>query len=285
MPKKNQHIHVNTLPSGTREGIVIGRNTINGSPNFAAVERAHRDNGHLFILQEKGKTHIEIDFKTHQITERSVIYIHPSQIHRLISFENATVTTWIITSENLQAEYINLLEDLKPVDAVLLSQDSFDIICKAANLCVEVVEHKQQKLYENILKQGCNTLVALIVSEYLAQVKPAEHSSRFELVTKAFKTSLEKNFSTIKSPSAYAALLNVSAPYLNECVKTATGQAVTFHIQQRVILEAKRMLFHSDQSVKEIAGVLGYDDFSYFTRLFTKTVGTTPLVFRSKNLE
>lgn len=84
---------------------------------------------------------------------------------------------------------------------------------------------------------------------------------------------------------AYAKSLNISTPYLNECVKTATGNSVSYHIQQRVILEAKRLLYHSNKSIKEIAGELGYDDYSYFIRLFVKITGMTPLAFRTKNFD
>jgi len=48
-------------------------------------------------------------------------------------------------------------------------------------------------------------------------------------------------------------------------------------------LEAKRLLYHSDQSLKEIAAILGYDDYPYFSRLFTKVAGIAPLNFRHKN--
>jgi AraC-like DNA-binding protein len=68
-------------------------------------------------------------------------------------------------------------------------------------------------------------------------------------------------------------------------VKAVTGKSVSTHIQLRVVLEAKRLLYHSGRSVKEIAGELGYDDYSYFTRLFTKVVGMTPIAFRDINRE
>ena len=52
-------------------------------------------------------------------------------------------------------------------------------------------------------------------------------------------------------------------------------------IKNRIILEAKRLLYHSDKSVKEIATELGYEDYAYFSRLFAKTTGITALAFRN----
>ena len=45
---------------------------------------------------------------------------------------------------------------------------------------------------------------------------------------------------------------------------------------------AKRLLYHTDKSVKEIAFELGYDDYPYFSRLFTKSTGMSALTFRNK---
>lgn len=285
MRKKSNHIPVNTLPSGTREGIIIGRASLNGSPDFKEVERPHRDNGHLFILQEAGTTHIEIDFQIHRITAPALIYIHPDQIHRLISFENATTTSWIITNENLLSENLDLLTDLYPISALTLQADTLAMISATASLCIQFSERKHEKLFNFILKESCNTLVALVISQYLAQSKPTDNHSRLEMITKSFKSLLESHFTRVKSPAAYAEYLNISTPYLNQCVKNTTGHAVSHHIQQRVILEAKRLIYHSTKSVKEIAGELGYNDYSYFTRLFVKLTGMTPITFRAKNFD
>jgi len=285
MQKKSKHIPVNTLPSGTREGIIIAKTSFNGLPDVKEVERPHRDNGHLFILQEKGTTHIEIDFQTHRIEASSIIYINPDQIHRVIAFENATIISWIITSENLQQQNLKLLADLTPVNALALNAETLSIISATAALCIQFSERKYEKLFNSILKESCNTLVTLVVSQYLAQSKTTDNYSRFEMITQSFKSSLENDFMKMKSPTAYAQYLNISTPYLNECVKTTTGHPVSYHIQQRIILEAKRLLYHSSKSVKEIAGQLGYDDYSYFTRLFVKVTGMTPLTFRTKNFD
>jgi AraC-like DNA-binding protein len=285
MQEKSKHIPVNTLPAGTREGIILMRTSCNGRPNAEEVERSHRDNGHLFILQEKGTTHIEIDFEKHKIEASSIIYIHPSQVHRVIAFKKATISSWIITSENLQPECLKVLEDLAPVKVLSLDTKTKSIISETASLCITLSERKHEKLYNYLLKESCNTLVALIASQYLALSRPTDKYSRFEVVTKAFKSALERNFKIVKSPAEYAKFLNISTPYLNECVKNTTGHSVSYHIQQRVILEAKRLLHHSDKTVKEISSDLHYDDHSYFIRLFSKVTGMTPLAFRSKNCD
>jgi AraC-like DNA-binding protein len=282
MPK-NKHIPVNTLPAGIGEGIIIARSSIDGSPKFREVERSHRDGGHSFILQEKGATHLEIDFQKYIIKAPAVMYMHPNQVHRVIRFDKATISSWMITSENLHPELLQLLEDLAPVVPLPLNKETQAILAETASLCIQFAERKQEKLYHQILKESCNTLVALVASRYLAQSKPTQIPSRFEVITKAFRSLLEHNFTTVKSPMDYAKKLNISTPYLNECVKNTTGYAVSWHIQQRIVLEAKRLLYHSNRSVKEIAGELGYEDHSYFVRLFTKVSKMTPLAFRGKN--
>ena len=285
MRHKSKNIPENTFPSGVREGIYIAKTSYNGLPNVMEVERSHRDNGHIFILQEQGTTQIEVDFQTHHIQPSSVIYIHPSQVHRVLGFDNATTFSWIITNENLHPENLKILEALPSIDALALSPGTYTVIAAAASLCIDISERTHEKLYETLLKESCNTLVALVASQFLATTATTDSSSRFEVVTGSFKTLLEQNFATVKSPAEYAGRLNISTPYLNECVRNATGHPVSYHIQHRNILEAKRLLHHANKSVKEIAGELGYHDFNYFTRLFTKITGMTPLAFRKKNFD
>jgi AraC family transcriptional activator of pobA len=183
----------------------------------------------------------------------------------------------------LKSEYLKLLEDLTPVKPLSLNNETFSMISETVSLCIKFNQRRNEKLYHSLLKDSCNALVALIIAQYLEFVTPTDKLSRFEIVTKAFRGILERNYTTTKSPAEYAEKLNLSAPYLNECVKNSTGYSVSYHIQQRIILEAKRLLYYSDKSVKEIASALGYDDYPYFSRLFVKVTGMTALAFRNKN--
>ena len=246
--------------------------------------QSHRHDGHSFFLLEKGTIDVEIDFQKYIIIAPSVIYVHPDQVHRTVATADITVSSWSVTNENLNPAYLAILEDLIPAKPLVLNNETFALISEAVSLCVKFSERKKDKLYHSLMKDSCNVLVALVITQYLAETKPADKSSRFEVVTKDFRALLERNYTRLKRPVAYAEKLNISIPYLNECVKNSTGYPVSYHIQQRVILEAKRLLYHSGKSVKEIAVDLGYDDFPYFSRLFTKVTGITALAFRNKNL-
>jgi len=252
---------------------------------FDKVKQSHRDEYHLFFLQEKGTTTVEIDFHKHTIKPSSVIFIRQNQVHRILSFRNATVSIWAISNENINPEYLKLLEEISPAKPLVLKQEVFSVISEAVSFCIKLSHRKDERLYHSLLRGSCNTLIGLVASQYLVQSKPVDKLSRLEILTKAFKELLERNFVTAKRPAEYARQLNVSTNYLNECVKKVTGHSVSHHIQQRVILEAKRLLFYSDRSVKEIATELGYDDYPYFSRLFTKVAGTTALAFRNKNVD
>jgi AraC family transcriptional activator of pobA len=285
MSKESKSIPVNHFGDKFNTGISIEKMSIQDYPASAGKDQSERHDRHSFFLIEKGTVTIEIDFQKFKLKPSAIIYIHPNQVHRTIAFENVTVSCLAINNENLNPEYLRLLEDLTPVKPLSLKKEAYSIICEAVTLCIKFSERKNDKLYRSLLKDSCNALVALVASQYLEQSKSTDKFSRFEIVTKSFKELLERNFSTMKSPTAFAKKLNISTAYLNECVKNTTGYSISYHIQQRIILEAKRLLYHSNRSVKEVAAELGYEDAAYFSRMFTKVAEMSAIAFRNKSHE
>lgn len=291
MRKKQSSIPTNPMAEQFATGIFIGRTVVAEANNFdeatltnyEKAKQSHRDDYHLFFFQEAGSAFIEIDFQKYKIKPNSIVYIHPDQVHRILSFSNVTVGFLAVNSDNINADQLRFLDDISPIKPLLLNKSTFKLLSEVMTLTIEISERKTEILHSTLLKDSCNLLVSLIASQYLAESQPINILPRFEIVTKAFKAILEKNFITAKRPSEYAQKLNISTPYLNECVKKTTGHSVSEIIHQRIILEAKRFLYHTDKSVKEISTELGYEDYPYFCRLFTKTAGLTALEFRKKN--
>jgi len=95
-----------------------------------------------------------------------------------------------------------------------------------------------------------------------------------------FKQLIEENYTTQKSVSPYAEMLNINASCLNELTKRTTGITAGELIRNRVIDETKKLLFSGSLSGKEIAFQLGFDDPAYFSRFFKKYTGVTLKEFR-----
>ncbi len=108
-----------------------------------------------------------------------------------------------------------------------------------------------------------------------------QHSLRSNAIVTSFRKLLRQNYKEIKSPQQYANLMNLSLGYLNDTLKTVTGNTVSYSIQEEAIREAQRLLWYSDLSIKEIATVLGFEDSKYFSRIFSKLTNKSPVQFRN----
>jgi YesN/AraC family two-component response regulator len=94
------------------------------------------------------------------------------------------------------------------------------------------------------------------------------------------KIAIEKDFKTKHTPKEYANLLNISPNALAKITKTHFNKTLTNLITERIVIEAKRELYLTDKTIKEVAYELGYDDEYYFSRFFKKNVSISPQMYR-----
>ncbi|GAA4448794.1 helix-turn-helix transcriptional regulator [Rurimicrobium arvi] len=288
MPVRSRNIPVNSLTDGIGSGIMIDRSVISkadfvSAQQYEEATQAHRDEGHTFHFLERGALVMEIDFREHLLKAPCIVYMHPSQVHRILDFKNITVCSLAIGDDQLHTGYAALLEQLSPALPLRPGKAELAMLSDICALCLRIAADKGNRLHDALLRDSCNTLVAYIASLLSKQDRLQGNASRQTQIANSFKQLLDEHYKTLKRPAAYADMLHISVPYLNECVRHATGLSASQQIQDRIVLEAKRLLFHTGKSVKEIASELGYTDYPYFSRLFTKATGMSALTFRSKN--
>lgn len=95
-----------------------------------------------------------------------------------------------------------------------------------------------------------------------------------------FRRLVEQEFTNLHTVQEYADRLNVAVRTLNKCVNECSQKSPLTFINDRIVLEAKRMVRHTSMMIKEIAYELGYDDPSYFVKLFKRQTGYLPSDFR-----
>ena len=109
---------------------------------------------------------------------------------------------------------------------------------------------------------------------------PLSATRKEPFILQNLKEAIEKDFRSKHTPQDYAILLNISSNALARIAKTHFNKTLTNLITERIIIEAKRELYLTNKSVKEVAYELGYDDEYYFSRFFKKNVNISPQVYR-----
>jgi AraC family transcriptional regulator, transcriptional activator of pobA len=105
-------------------------------------------------------------------------------------------------------------------------------------------------------------------------------SSQKKQLMNEFRKIVNSRFNSLSTAKDYARELNITPNYLNALCQEFFYKTVSEIIQERIILEAKRMLMHTSLNISEIGYKLGFKDNSYFGRYFKKGAGMTPKKFR-----
>jgi len=116
--------------------------------------------------------------------------------------------------------------------------------------------------------------------EQQPEVIQSKKRNKEPVILQNLKEFIEKDFKSKHTPNDYAASLNISPNALAKITKKHFNKTLTTLITERIIIEAKRELYLTNKSVKQIAYELGYNDEYYFSRFFKKNTDISPQVYR-----
>lgn len=273
--------------NGIDEKGLESRHHLNGV-DAAGTEKfyAHRNDNYLFIVSERGYASMNVDFNLIKFVERDVYFIAPGQVQDDVRANECDYWYIEVASALIPKEYLTVFENTSPFQVTrTMNAEEFEQ-CQAILhlLARQYAGNPDSVYYKQVLLELLYTFLSVIARKY-TQINLLCNASRPQQIARDFKRLLVENMRSEKSPSLYADMLNISEAYLNEVVKKITGFTAGYWIRYHVILEAKRLLFHTDMHVKEIAYSLGYENYTYFSRLFKQTAGITPLAFRNQYLK
>jgi AraC family transcriptional activator of pobA len=248
------------------------------------ISKPHRDNHFLFMVATNGSFKLNIDFKEFTITNPSLLCVFPEQVHHIIEVQKPK--GWIVSIDPvLIDEDIKQSFERKFHSLILLKPDSgFYLTLVTLLRLIETFQTATVNKYSNRTINSLSMAFLNSIASHLISTAALENTNenRSTIIKDAFYQLLKMHYKTWKQPAQYASALAISVAHLNDTVKALTGSPVSIHIQQASILEAKRQLYFTNKSVKEIGYELGYDEPVYFGKLFKKTTNLSPLAFRQQ---
>jgi AraC family transcriptional regulator, transcriptional activator of pobA len=151
---------------------------------------------------------------------------------------------------------------------------------------IDMIADRMRREFNNCFNQKLELLRGLLNIFVIYFSRNSFHEgdvqifTRDNLLFKNFMSLVKKKFTSMKMVSDYARELCVTANYLNRTVKKISGNTASFHIQQQIVMEAKKQAVHCGSSMKEIAYQLGFDNLAHFSKFFKNNSGTNFTCFK-----
>ncbi|SIS55869.1 AraC-type DNA-binding protein [Chryseobacterium shigense] len=245
-----------------------------------SIDEPHKHDFFIINLFEHGKGSHTIDFTEYEVGNSQIHLVFPDQVHQWV-IEKETVGYQLMISRHWFESFLPSLRfsasyyQNHPV--IHLSKETFQtFLYEFQAIRREVSE--ESVFWEVIQKRS--ELIGLLVSKSVeGTFKDFEMYHSNPIISK-FLQHIDEHFRTERSVSFYAEKLNISANYLNIVCKKNLNSSASSLIQDRILLEAKRLLKVSEMSVKDIVYDLGFYDHASFSKFFKAQTGMTPSQFK-----
>jgi AraC-like DNA-binding protein len=241
----------------------------------------HRHEYYTVIWVKEAKGRHLIDFKEYDLRKNQIFFIAPGQIHRIYTTEKPV--GWVMTfhpdfliESGIDPQFIhniNLFRQYSESPPIQLESDEI----------LESVMELMLKFYDEEYDFEADALGAslkLFLIECIRQCDDPEIDGDKSCILVDFKKAVEKHYTINHKVSDYAEMLYISPKYLNEVIKSSIGTTAKEYIIDRILTESKRLLIHSDLTVKQIALNLGFSEPLHFNNFFKQRIRQTPLQFR-----
>ncbi|MGX9885119.1 helix-turn-helix domain-containing protein [Streptomyces sp. NPDC002276] len=251
----------------------------------APLHRVHRIDFHVVMLFDEGPVRHMIDFAEYEANAGDVLWIRPGQVHRFSRMDEYRGTVLTMQPGFLPRATVEATGlyryDLPP----LLHPDDPRLAALRSSLGQLQREYEDSttlplSLHTSVLRHSLTAFLLRLA--HLAASSAEAARQRADTTFMLFREAVEKGFATNHSVSAYADALGYSRRTLVRAVRAATGETPKGFIDKRVVLEAKRLLAHTDLPIGRVGAAVGFPDAANFSKFFHQHTDVTPAGFRAE---
>ncbi|MEO8234561.1 MAG: helix-turn-helix transcriptional regulator [Flavobacterium sp.] len=255
--------------------------------NNSFIENTHSHNFYLLVLFTQGNGIHIIDFDRFEIKIGCLYFLKPGQVHSwqlsedidgYIAFYSQEIYNLYFGKKKLEdysfyRTLINTPELVLTELQILEFKQYFDIL---------IYENRDNKLSKSDKLLNILDVIHIEIDRIYNSIdNHSIHSYNFKI--NELKNLVNSHYKEEKSPSYYANMMNISLKHLNRICKNVLNITLTEFIYRKIILESKRLLSIKGVTISEVANEFGFENYSYFTKVFKKYTGVTPQNFK-KNI-
>ncbi len=282
----NPHVPVYTLePDETTGNRHFRMYNYEGSfPNRSELLVPHRKNHYLLIFVRRGSGRQWIDMTPYDLKSNTFYFLDPSQIIVKEEFQKLWSTGIAFTREFLSLHHnaslskLPIIQNSRNVHELALT-DADALFIDDIMQKIRIEYQQPGEWQQRMLTAYLNVLLTYLSRLYTERFE-TDDTLADKVLTKQYQEKIDERFRQLHEVADYASILNISPGHLSDVVKIQSGKPAIKHIHDRLILESRRLLLHTDHPLKEIAFSLGFSDASYFNRFFKRETGETPARYR-----
>lgn len=255
------------------------------------VDEPHRHNYYTVLLIQRAKGQHKIDFNTYELANEQIFFVAPGQVHQVIEVEKSigfsmTFSNQFLIENSIPISFIdslNLFHNYGQSPPLVPSKAQFDTIELFAN---QIFALFNSDVNMKGLSIGSYLKLLLIECNNICAINPIESdidTSGVNLI-RTFKNLVDNHYKREHSTTFYAKELYITPDHLNRTFKARIGKTAKEYIQARIITEAKRLLYFTDLTNKEIAYELGFNEPANFSAFFKKHTQLSPLNFKKNEI-
>jgi len=245
-----------------------------------SIDHPHKHDFFVINIFDRGKGSHTIDFVDYEIKNKQVHLVFPDQVHQW-KIEPGTVGYQLMISRNWFETLVPTLRFSQSLyqnhPVIDLSDDAFTSIIYEFKATKKLLE-EENIFWEMIRKR--NEVIGLLLSKAVEITFNNDDQNHYNPIFSKFLPLIDEYFKEERLVSFYAEKLNISPNYLNVICKKSINSSASSLIQDRILLEAKRLLKVSEMSVKDIVFDLGFYDQASFSKFFKSQTGMTPSQFK-----
>lgn len=230
----------------------------------------------LLILVTHGHGSAELDFRALPCRPGTLLRARPGQVLRCLGPQlDATVVRW--RPETLRG--LDVDPDAVPAYRQLAGEDEDAVISEVTQLAVDADRHAGIPAAAALLR---HQLAVLLLRLSLLPGADERATPRAEAETfRRLCREVERGYRHTRRVEDYAAQLGCSVRTLTRACLAVTGRSAKQVIDERVALQASRLLAATDEPIARIGRRLGFPEPTNFGRFFTREVGVSPGAFRA----